>query len=194
MRWTGSMVAVAALALVACNPASEGDKTAAGESASGPGAPKKAEVDAGTVQLGGDAILVTGPMGTSLAFGSPRDAVEQELTKVLGPSAEKSSNAECGAGPVDVTNFAPGLVINFQDDKLVGWYLDRESDLRTDKGIGTGSPAADFVAAHAAEPFEDSTLGLEYYSERDGIGALMSEDAKNPLVESLYAGTNCFFR
>ncbi len=192
MRLMVSISAVAALALAACSPAGGGNESTAGGDL--PGAPKKAEVEAGTVQLGGEAILVTGPMGTSLAYGSPREAVEAELTKVLGASADKGSNAECGAGPIDFTNFEPGLVVNFQEGKLVGWYLDGESTLRTDKNIGTGSPAADFVSAHAAEAIEDSTLGVEFYSERDGIGAFMTEDAKNPLVEALHAGTNCFFR
>lgn len=192
MRLTVAISAVAALALAACSPAGGGNESTAGGDL--PGAPKKAEVEAGTVQLGGGAILVTGPMGTSLAFGSPREAVEAELTKVLGPSGEKSSNGECGAGPMEFTKFDPGLTLNFQDGKLVGWYLEGNSTLRSDKGIGIGSTAAEFVAAHSAEPLEDSTLGAEYYSEAGNIGAIMSESAEKPVVESLYSGTNCFFR
>lgn len=192
MRFTVSISAVAALALAACSPADEGNESTA--EAGHSGAPQKAEVEAGTVQLGGGVIAVTGAMGTSLAYGSPRETVEAELTKVLGPSGEKSSNGECGAGPMEFTKFDPGLTLNFQDGKLVGWYLEGKSTLRSDKGIGIGSTAAEFVAAHSAEPIDDSTLGSEYYSEAGNIGAFMSESAEKPVVESLYSGTNCFFR
>ena len=180
----------AVLALAACSPGSndaENTGTVTGE-----GVAKPSAVEAGQVRLAGDSIAVTGPLGTTLAFGSPREMVDAELTRVLGPAEDRSSNDECGAGPMEFTDYPGGLKVNFQDGKLIGWFLAQEggSEIKTDRDIAPGSTEADVGRAYRMERV-DSTLGDEFYSD-ENIGGFFEETTKK--VDSLFAGTNCFFR
>lgn len=184
----------ACAALAACSPAS--DSTNSEPAGTETGSAKPAAVAPGMVRLGGEGLTVTGPMGTTLAFGSPRTAAEQELARALGPATDRTSLAECGAGPMDFTSYVSGLTLNFQDDRLVGWTLRREETegpVRTDAEIAVGSSEADAIKAYAIEPVEGSTLGDEFTSAA-GIGGFLSGNGGDTVVESLHAGTVCFFR
>lgn len=184
----------ACAALAACSPASEtstSEPTRAEASNAKPPA-----VAPGTVRLGGEGLTVTGPMGTSLAFGSPRETVEQELARALGPATDRTSLAECGAGAMDFTSYISGLTLNFQDNQLVGWTLRREETegpVRTDADIAVGSSEADVIKAYGIKRVENSTLGDEFTSAA-GIGGFLSGSGAGTVVESLHAGTTCFFR
>ena len=187
-----SMAAVAALA--ACSP--PGDDASPASKQAGEGVARPAQEDAGQVRLSGDTINVTGPAGTSLAFGSPRDVVEQELARALGPATDRTENDECGAGPIGFTGFSGGLTVNFQDDKLVGWTLGREEDespVLTVENIGVGTSEQDLAKAYSVEKMADSTLGDEFYSSQ-GVGGFLTANGNGKVVESLFAGTTCFFR
>ena len=194
MRWT--MIGMAALALAAC---SESDPEPTGESAElalqeTPNLP--ADPD-GVVRLRGDGLEVTGPLGTMLSFGSPRETVEAELAKSLGEARDAGTNTECGAGPIAFTEYPGGLALNFQQGKLVGWSLrDGEgdsADIVTAEGIALDSSEAELAAAYEVEMIEDSTLGEEFTTPAGIFGFLTGEGAQKE-VESLHAGTNCFFR
>lgn len=133
------------------------------------------------------------PVQATLAFGVDRSATEAQVSALLGEPAETSSNPECGAGAMDFATYPSHLVLNYQDGKLVGWFLDGESPLKTNKGVQVGDALGNFVLLHRADPVEDSTLGVEYHAE-SGIGALMTAPGDAGRVEAMYAGTNCFFR
>lgn len=181
-------------ALAACSPAGEGDSSAPAGTDSI--SAKPAAVAPGLVRLSGDGLTVTGPLGTTLAFGSPREAAEQELARVLGPASDRSTLAECGAGPMDFTSYGGGLTLNFQDERLVGWTLRREETdgpVRTDVDIAVGSSESELANAYDFEPVEDSTLGDEFNSA-SGVGGFLSGSGTDKVVESLRAGTTCFFR
>ena len=181
-------------ALAACSPADDGTVPAAAESAGG--SAKPAAVAPGLVRLGGDSLNVTGPSGTTLAFGSPRETVEQEMARVLGPATDRSTLAECGAGPMEFTSYVSGLTLNFQEERLVGWTLRREEadgPVRTDKDIGIGSSEADLAAVYEVGSVDGSTLGDEFTSA-SGVGGFLSGSGADKVVESLHAGTTCFFR
>lgn len=184
----------AALVLAACSPEADGGSSAPAKS--GEGVARPAQIAAGQVRLSGDTINVTGPAGTNLAFGSPRDVVEQELARALGPATDRTQNDECGAGPIGFTAFSGGLTVNFQDDKLVGWTLGREegeSPVRTSKDVGIGTSEQDLAKAYSVEQMAGSTLGDEFQSS-EGIGGFFTPNGNGKVVESLFAGTNCFFR
>ncbi len=194
MRWT--MIGMAALALAAC---SESDPEPTGESAEftlqeTPNLP--ADPD-GVVRLRGDGLEVTGPLGTMLSFGSPRETVEAELAKSLSEARDAGTNTECGAGPIAFTEYPGGLALNFQQGKLVGWSLrDGEgdsADIATAEGIALDSSEAELAATYEVEMIEDSTLGEEFTTPAGIFGFLTGEGAQKE-VESLHAGTNCFFR
>ena len=176
---------MATTVLAACTPAGNASKDDA------PG-----EQGESTPQLivSGQGLAVSGPLGTTLSFGSPREAVEVETAKLAGPADGRSENDECGAGPMQFTAFPGGLTLNFQEGKLVGWFLNGAAKVQTDKGIAIGDPIAEFVSAHNAQKDDSSTLGDEFFSENDGMGAFGGEDTASETIASLFAGTNCFFR
>lgn len=196
MRWT--MIAAAALALAAC---SEGTPEEAGEGSDfalqeTPNLP--ADPD-GVVRLRGDGLEVTGPLGTALSFGSPRETVEAELAKVFDEARDAGTNSECGAGPIAFTEYPGGLTLNFQEGKLIGWSLrddetgSESADIATAEGIALDSSEADLAEAYEVEMIADSTLGEEFTTPAGIFGFLTGEGAQKE-VESLHAGTNCFFR
>ena len=178
-----------ALALAACG----GD---AGSSSTEPELRTGQAIAEPEVQLFGGGVTVTGALGSTMAYGAPREATEAEIAKLLGAVEARTENEECGAGPMQFTKFAEGLTLNFQDDKLVGWFLSDDADgtIKTSKGIGLGSSTADFETAHQATPVEESTLGTEFYSDAETIGALAGEGEGGTTITDLYSGTNCFFR
>lgn len=198
MRLT--MIGVAALALAAC---SDGTPEAAGESSevTMQETPNLPAHPPGVVRLHGDGVEVTGPLGTMLAFGSRREAVEAELAKLFGEARDAGTNTECGAGPMAFTEYPGGLTLNFQDGALVGWSLrddDGEiggasADIATAAGISLDSSAAELAAAYEVEMMADSTLGEEFTTPAGVFGFLTGEGSARE-VESLHAGTNCFFR
>ncbi|MFN7026716.1 MAG: hypothetical protein ACK4QP_19815, partial [Pseudorhizobium sp.] len=55
-----------------------------------------------------------------LPFGSPKAAVLASLERVRGKAAQ-GTNADCGAGPVQVASWPDGLSLIFQDAKFAGW-------------------------------------------------------------------------
>ncbi|WP_082992647.1 hypothetical protein [Erythrobacter sp. QSSC1-22B] len=195
MRWT--MIGVAALALAACSEnapedAAEGSEVAMQETPNLPADP------AGVVRLRGDGLEVTGPLGTMLTFGSQRAPVEAELAKVFSEARDAGTNTECGAGPMAFTEYPGGLTLNFQDGALVGWSLrddeDGDSaDIATAEGIALDSSEAELAEAYEVEMIADSTLGEEFTTPAGVFGFLTGEGAARQ-VESLHAGTNCFFR
>jgi hypothetical protein len=176
--------------LAACRAEShEGGAPGAEEAVTPP-----AEAAPGVILLG-DGLAVPSGAGY-IAFDTAASDAIASLAPVLGGPGEIVRNDECGAGPMEMTDFDEGLVVSFQDGKFVGWFLDGERDslaIATEKGVTIGSPGSALVSGHGAQPVEDSTLGAEYYSNT-GIGALLTEGLGTPLVEALFAGTNCFFR
>ncbi|MEW4447750.1 hypothetical protein [Qipengyuania sp. JC766] len=159
-----------------------------------PGTPKMATDAPGSIRLTGPEITVMGPMGATLGNNAPRDQVEAELAKSLGPVAERGRNEECGAGPVESSRFDGGLTINFQDGRMAGWVLEQgDADIATkDGGITVGSSFAELDAAYTVE-LVDSTLGDEF-TTGEGINGFLTGEGDARTVESLYAGTTCFFR
>lgn len=153
---------------------------------------------AASVLLKADGLEVTGAEGTYLAFDSPRETVERELARVLGPIVERSRNVECGAGPVDSTSFPGGLTVNFQQSRLEGWYLgtgaegEAGADISVGQEITLGSSERELAAAFSMERVE-STLGDEFVTD-DGISGLLAGREGARAVDALYSGTTCFFR
>jgi len=130
-----------------------------------------------------------------LAFGAPRDRIETYLTSILGEPIARHSNNECGAGPMQMSDYAGLLTVNFQDDKLVGWLLQDDgtsNPVRVTEALGVENTISDLrVGLDGFSLVDDSTLGNEFTSAQ-GIGGFLDE--KSIGVDAFYAGTNCFFR
>ncbi len=151
--------------------------------------------DAGGIRLSGDGVRTTGRSGVELPFSSSRDAVEIAVTDALGAPEGRSRNDECGAGPMETTTYLNGVILNFQNGFLVGWFLRAPTNLdraTTPEGIGVGSPISDARKVYTIAPIPESTLGREFATD-EGIGMFLGDESDDD-IDSLYAGVNCFFR
>jgi len=134
-----------------------------------------------------------------LAFGADRARTEDALATQLGEPDERSSNQECGAGPMDFTDYGD-LGVNFQDDRFVGWFLrdgDRRSAMTTMSGIGIGTTRSEMAESVVFDIYEESTIGSEFNTGGDepgGFSGLFESEAPEAPITDLWAGTNCIFR
>jgi hypothetical protein len=184
-----AILTMTALALAGCdsgevpNPA-QADRT-----------PPASSVEENVVDLRVDGVAA----GTeAFYFAAGRTEVEAALTRTLGTAMNSSSNAECGAGPVEFTDFPGGLAVHFQQGRLVGWNwrLPQDGDLQPQGTIrlsgGAVQLGSDRMAAVQTAGFariDTSTLGEEF-ALGPSIGGFIENDA----VSMLYAGTQCFMR
>lgn len=140
-----------------------------------------------TVVLEGTGFRVA---GTEVPFSTDRADVEEMLAVVLGEARAREENRECGAGPMQFTRYPEGLTANFQQDRLVGWYLDTANPkIALANGITVGTGRERIAGSPEFMLIPESTLGEEF-ALGEAVGGFI-EDGK---VDSLYAGVNCFFR
>lgn len=133
-----------------------------------------------------------------LAFGVPRAQAEEALGRVAGKADDRSTNEECGAGPMEFTRF-DAMTLNFQEGKFVGWFLGNEngaSEYSTMSGIGIGTTRAKARESVSIIDVEDSTLGEEFSigSGENVVGGMFAEPGEAAKIDALFAGANCFFR
>lgn len=194
------LIAVIALVLSACASEEATADSAAPFEDSGPEVSGEsvvaAEADIVTALDGEGMRLVNSQTGSTrlLAFGTDRAATETALTAQLGPPDGHASNEECGAGPMDFSNFGD-FTVNFQDDRFVGWFLrsgDNKPSLTTMSGVGIGTTRSEMAESLTFEIYEESTIGTEFHAA--GLSGLLESDAPDAKVTDLWAGTNCIFR
>lgn len=128
-------------------------------------------------------------------FGMPKAEIVAAVAAIRGPATGSAANGECGAGPMEFTRFGT-LTLNFQGGRFVGWSLDgprATQPIEEEYGLGIGTARAHLTDGDAGEArIETSTLGVEF--DAGGIHGLLSSDAPDAIVTSLWAGTNCQFR
>lgn len=194
------------LLLAACKPSPE--KAQSGDDSRPPAAPPvpKAKADgpaAATLAIALDGeglrfIDKASGKASLLAFGTPRAQAESALANVEGKEDDRSSNEECGAGPMQFTRY-DAMTLNFQDGKFVGWFLGNEpgaSNYSTVSGIAIGTTRAKAAESTTIVDLEDSTLGEEFSigTGDNTVGGMFAEPGAAAKVDALFAGTNCFFR
>ncbi len=147
------------------------------------------------IALDGDGLIFVDTSGStrSVAFGVSETRVLTAAAAALGDPRDRSTNRDCGAGPVDFVSFEGGLLVNLQGGKFVGWTVRPAGgrEPRTMSGIGLGSTRTELEAAYAAE-VANSSIGMEF-SAGGLSGVLASSDATAPVTD-LWAGTNCIAR
>ena len=152
------------------------------------------DVERETVVLSGDG-LASAWNTSGLAFGAARSEVDALLKPMLGASISDAVNSECGAGPMASVTYPGGLTVNYQEDRLVGWFLaDAEQTglLRVADKFGTENTVSDLRSGlDGFAMVGGSTLGNEFTSDT-GIGGFLDENGLG--IDAFYAGTNCFFR
>lgn len=186
-----AVAAMAALALAACDSGAV-PSPAEGDAASNGGGSAVTET---AVDLRSDGLAAG---AEAFYFAAGRSEVEAALARVLGDATGRTSNGECGAGPVDFTDFPGGLAVHFQQGRLVGWNWRSPQDGDTaakgtirlaDSDVKLGSPRAVAEGAPGFARIPASTLGEEF-ALGSSIGGFVAGDS----VSMLYAGTQCFFR
>lgn len=133
-----------------------------------------------------------------LAFGVPRVQAEEALARVAGTLDDRSTNEECGAGPMDFTRF-DAMTLNFQGGKFVGWFLGNEpgaDQYSTLSGIAIGTARAKAAESVTLVMMEDSTLGEEFSlgSGDNTVGGMFAAPGDAAKIDALFAGANCFAR
>jgi len=179
-----SVAVLAALLLAACSAAEDGNDSATqGEWA--------LILDAqGVVFRRGEAEYRRFP------FGSPRAEVEAMAAEVYGNgSGKRTSNPECGAGPMSFTAYGP-IQLNYQEDQLSGWLAEQGAMAITDEGIVPGITRAQLDRQRGVRLIDSTLPGeFEYATPGGGrIGGILRGSGDDAVVEVLFAGANCFFR
>ncbi|MGR4891453.1 hypothetical protein ACIPPQ_10535 [Sphingopyxis sp. LARHCG72] len=189
--------------LAACKPAA--DKAPVDADPVAPAVPEaKADgPNAATtaVSLDGEGLRfvdkTTGKMSL-LAFGVPRAQAETALANVAGKEDDRSTNEECGAGPMEFTRY-DAMTLNFQDGKFAGWFLGNEPGANlysTMSGIAIGTTRVKAKESVSIVDLEDSTLGEEFSIGTGDkvIGGMFAAPGDAAKIDALFAGVNCFFR
>lgn len=194
MTRIAALLAVPALLLSACEdpaqePASAPADTAVTPGPAAPPATSPAPASTRVVGLDPEGLrLIDRQSGStaSLAFGQPAEQVLAMVGASRGAPAERGTNSECGAGPLDFASWDDGLTLWFQNGAFAGWATNRQgATLMT--GVGVGSSRADLEGAHAVT-VEETTLGTEFTF--GGVSGLL----ENGRVSNLWAGVSCNFR
>lgn len=148
------------------------------------------------VALDGEGVRIVGaPSGSTrlLPFGSPSSSATATVSQSLGDPAERATNLDCGAGPMEFVAFRGGLMLNVQQDRLVGWTVRPGSDgaPTTMSGIGLGSTRAELDAAYDAD-VRQTTLGTEFSA--GSISGVLASDAPTARITDIWAGLSCIAR
>jgi hypothetical protein len=127
-----------------------------------------------------------------LPFGMAEDQLLALLESFRGP-ADRGTNEECGAGPLDYAVWADGLTLHFQADAFAGWALDprAEGAHATMSGIGPGSTRAELEAAYEVT-VEQTTLGTEFSA--GGMSGVLDGEGADARIGHMWAGVSCVFR
>lgn len=194
---THTLVAVALIALAACDQASQAPEPTTGTTA--PAETPSVEepqrlATQGGLTIDGEGLRHFSPEGaaTPIPFGTAQNAVLTAVAASLGGNAPAiRTNGECGAGPTQFVRFRNGLQLDFQAQRFVGWTLDQPG-LTTADGVGVGSARSTVEDSRTVELVPNSTLGVEFSS--GDLGGFFDGNGADAKVVSLYAGQTCFFR
>lgn len=205
------MVSAAALLLAACSDRAAEPATVESESPAaaqaGPGVSVPARPSSSGQPVRGDASAValavegeglrffarsTGS-ATPLAFGLGADQVLEVLERNRGP-ADRGTNENCGAGPVQYANWADGLSVVLQTGRFVGWSLDGRAAgaIGTANGIGPGSSRAELDEAFGTVTVSQTSLGSEFAAGE--IFGVLDGPSATAKITDMWAGVSCVAR
>ena len=162
-----------------------------------PGAPAPAAEHYALAVTGEGLRLINREQGSAqpLAFGMARDQAMRTVGNVLGAPVAQGESPDCPAGPATSADFSSGLSLVFRDDRFVGWDLGAGAGsagpITTMTGAGVGDPRSALEQGMVVE-VEQSSLGTEFRT--GGISGLLSSDAPDATIESMWAGAVCIYR
>lgn len=194
-----TLAAALTLGLAACGQPSPDTPAAPAEptAAAPPSGPAPVATGQASVALdAGGLLIVMKDTGSTrmIDFGLPKDRTVAIVTNVAGAPTPESTNSECGAGPVQFIAYPDGLTLLFQEDRFVGWSLDKDAAGKqsTMSGIGVGSTRSDLAAAYSGVQVSETSLGQEFTA--GGLYGVLDGPDAAAKIEVMWAGTSCVFR
>ncbi|MBX7496348.1 hypothetical protein K3172_10830 [Qipengyuania sp. 6B39] len=175
------------LALAACGqPEAASDPEAAVPSA---GTPRQITQARMTVDANG----FVGKDGSAVRFGVTSEEADAKAREIFPEGPIKSSQTECGAGPMEFSKFGP-LDLAFLDGKFAGWFLRKGDGIVTTDGIAPGVTTLDALKGERQVQELDTTLEGEFQYTTADYGTItgFADDSGN--ITALQAGVSCFFR
>ena len=135
-----------------------------------------------------------GPAGAvPFRFGAARADVDAAIGDALGIAVAKSRNEECGAGPMDFSQFGP-LQIAYMDGELRGWFLREGEEVATSDGVQPGTTTFAGLKLEKQVRELDTTLEGEFEYTTADYGTITGFAEDGERVTALQAGISCFFR
>ena len=126
------------------------------------------------------------------SFGGSRESADKLLEIAFETVPERSSNEECGAGPMEFSGVGP-LQVAFQDDRFVGWFLRETGDVMTIDGVQPGVTKLSDLKREFQVREIDSTLPGEFEFTTSQYGTIRGFSEGDDIT-ALQAGMSCFFR
>ncbi|MDG6078364.1 hypothetical protein E3U23_04055 [Erythrobacter litoralis] len=133
----------------------------------------------------------------TIIFGADEVEVISAMSEVLG-RPRTGSDAECGAGAVSFADFG-SLQVNLRDGHFVG-YVATMADGTQFAGVGgedLSNATFEGLRNRAdAEPVESTLDGEIAFSGSDGgrLGGFVEGAGESAPLQSVFAGTTCFYR
>lgn len=135
-----------------------------------------------------------GPAGAEpFRFGAARADVDAAIGEALGLGPGKSTNEECGAGPMEFSQFGP-LQIAYVDEELRGWFLREGEGVATTDGIRPGTTTFEALKLEKQVRELETTLEGEFEYTTADFGTITGFAENGEMVTALQAGLSCFFR
>lgn len=147
----------------------------------------------GSAKLVVDANGVGAKGAEPLRFGASRQEVDEAMERAFGSAPERSSNAECGAGPMDFSQFGP-LQLGYLDGRFAGWFLGKGPDVATSDGVAPGVTTLEGLARERKVDRLDTTLEGEFQYTTADYGTITGFAEPDGSISGLAAGVTCFFR
>lgn len=131
--------------------------------------------------------------GKTLRFGALRDQVDEAVERAFGAAPALSSNPECGAGPMDFSQFGP-LQLAYSEGRFAGWFLREGADVATSDGVAPGVTDLDALKRERKVRALDTTLEGEFEYTTADYGTITGFADPDGAITGLAAGVTCFFR
>lgn len=131
--------------------------------------------------------------GEPVRFGAKREEADATASKAYGEAGEQSSNGECGAGPMEFSQFGP-LQLAYLDGKFAGWFLRDGDGVVTSDGIKPGVTTMDALKGERQVQEIDTTLEGEFQYITADYGTITGFADESGKITALQAGVSCFFR
>ncbi len=135
-----------------------------------------------------------GPKGEDmLRFGAGREEVDSAIETAFGSAPETSRNEECGAGPMEFSEYGP-LQIAYMDGEFRGWFLREGRGVVTTDGVHPGTTTLQGLKLERQVRELDTTLPGEFEYTAADYGTITGFADDGETVTALQAGISCFFR